>query len=63
MKAILPSSGNVFLKKSFIPAIGERFSLQWKPATLLETFVLLAEIVTASGNQFLNKEPILAGGN
>ena len=58
------SSGNVFFNESFIPAIGEGFSLQLKPSTLLENSFLLVETVTdMSGNHFLKIYLILAGGN
>ena len=58
------SSGKVFINKSFIPAIGEEFSLQWKQSTLLESSFLLAEAVNdMSRNHFLKIDLILAGGN
>ena len=63
-KGLFWSSGNLFLNKSFIPAIGEGYFSPMKTATLLERFFLLAEPVTLmSGNQFLKTELILAGGN
>ena len=53
-------SGNVFFNESFIPAIGEGFSLYWEPSTLLESSFLLAETVTnISGNHFLKRDLIL----
>ena len=56
------SSENLFLSKSFIPAIGEGYFSLMKTVTLLESFFLLVETVTAvSRNQFLKKELILAG--
>ena len=52
-KAFL-SSGNLFLNKSFILAIGEGFFYLMETVTLLESFFLLAKTVTAmSGKQFL----------
>ena len=52
-ESLFLSSGNVFLNKSFIPAIGEGFFPLMETVTLLESFLLLAETVTAmSGNQF-----------
>ena len=43
-----------FFYESFIPAIGEGFSLYWKPSILLESSFLLVKIVTdLSGNHFL----------
>ena len=61
-KAFFLSSGNVFLNESFIPAIGEGYFSLMKTVTLLESFFLLVETVTAtSGNQFLKTELILAG--
>ena len=63
-KAFFLSSRNLFLNESFIPAIGERYFSLMKTVTLLESFFLLAETVTAmTGNQFLKTELILAGGN
>ena len=63
-KALFLSSGNLFLNESFIPAIGGRFSSLMEAVTLLESFFLLLETVTAmSGNQFLKTKLILAGGN
>ena len=53
-----------FYNESFIPAIGEGFSLYWKSPTLLVSSFLLAKTVTdMSGNHFLKTDPILAGGN
>ena len=50
--------------ESFILAIGEGFSLYWKPSTLLESFFLLAKTVTdMSGNHFSKTDLILANGN
>ena len=40
-------SGNLFLNKSFIPAIEEGFFSLMETVTLLESFFLLAETVTA----------------
>ena len=58
------SSGYLFLNESFIPAIGEGYFSLMKTVTLLESFFLLAETVTAmNGNKFLKTELILAGGN
>ena len=63
-EAVFPSSGNVFFNESFIPAIGEEFSLYWKPSTLLESFFLLAKTVTGvSENHFLKTGLVLASGN
>ena len=63
-KLFFPSSGNVFFNESFIPSIGEGFSLYWKPSTLLESSFLLVKTVTdMSGNHFLRKDLILASGN
>ena len=53
-----------FFYESFIPAIGEGFSLYWKPSTLLESSFLLAKTVTdMSGNYLLKIDLILASGN
>ena len=53
-KGFFRSSGNLFLNKSFIPAIGDGYFSLMKTATLLESFFLPAETVTTmSGNQFL----------
>ena len=50
--------------ESFIPLIGKRFSLCWKPSTLLESSFLLAKTVTdMSENHFLKTYLILASGN
>ena len=58
------SSENVFLKESFIPAIGEGFFSLMETVPLFESFFLLVETVTAmNGNQFLKVELVLAGGN
>ena len=63
-KGFFLSSGNLFLNKSFIPGNGEGFLFLMETVTLLESFFLLAEIVTSmSGNQFLKTELILGGGN
>ena len=63
-KLFLPSSGNVIFNESFIPAIGEGFSFQWKPSTLLETSFLLTNTITdMSGNYFLKTDLILASEN
>ena len=54
------SSGNVFLKESFIPAVRE----WWKPSTLLHSSFLLAGSVTyRSANCLLHIDIILASGN
>ena len=63
-KAFFLFSGNLSLSESVVPAIGEGFFSLMETVTLLESFFLLAEIVTAmNGNQFLKTELILAGGN
>ena len=50
------------MKEPFILAVGEGFFSLIETVTLLESFILLAETVTAiSGNQFLKTE--LASGN
>ena len=50
-KAFFLSPGNLFLNESFVLAIGEGYSSLMKTVTLLESFFLLAETVTAlSGN-------------
>ena len=59
-----PPSENVFFNECFNPAIGDVFSLWWKPSTQLERSFLLAESVTdMSGNHFLKTDLALAGGN
>ena len=63
-KLFSPSSGNIFLNESFIPAIGEGFPFSWRPSTLIESFFLLADTVTyMNENQFLKKKIIPVGGN
>ena len=63
-ESVIPTSENEFLNESFVPAIGERFSIWWKPSNLLERFFLLTETVPdMSENQFLNTELIIAGEN
>ena len=63
-KLFFPSSENVFFDESFIPAIGEGFSFQWKPSALPESSFLLAETVTdMNGKHFLKTNLILASGN
>ena len=50
------SSGNVFFNEFFIPVIGEGFFSLMETGTLLESFFLLAETVTAmSGDQCLDR--------
>ena len=56
------SSGNVFLNEPFILAIREGFFSLVESVNLFERFFLLAKTVM-SGDQFLNAELILAGGN
>ena len=63
-KGFFLTSGNLFLNESFIPGNGEGFLFLMETVTLLESFFLLAEIVTSmSGNQFLKTELIVGGGN
>ena len=63
-KLFFLSGGNLFLNESFIPAFEEGFFSLMETITLLESFFLQVETVTAmSGNQFLKTELILAGGN
>ena len=57
------SSGNVFLNELLIPAIGERFFSLVDHVTLFERLFLLAKTDVMSGDQLLNTELILAGGN
>ena len=57
------SSGNVFLNEPFIPAIGEGFFSLVEHVTLFERFFLLVKTDVMNGDQFLNTELILAGGN
>ena len=53
-----------FFNESFIPAIGEGFSLYWKPSTLLESTFQPAKTATdMSGSHFLKTDLILASGN
>ena len=52
-ESLFLSNGNVFLNEYFIPAIEEELFSLMETVTLLESFFLQAEIVTAiSGNQF-----------
>ena len=61
---LFPSNGNLFFNESFFAAIREKFSLQWKPSTLLVSSFLLAENVTdTSGNHCLKTDFILASVN
>ena len=54
----------IFFNESFISAIGEGFSLYWKPSTLLDSsFVLAKTITNMNGNHFLKTNFILASGN
>ena len=58
---LFPSNGNLFFNESFL---AEKFSLQWKPSTLLVSSFLLAENVTdTSGNHCLKTDFILASVN
>ena len=53
-----------FFHEPFIPAIGEGFSVYWKPSTLLEnSFLLVKTVPYMSGNHFLKKDLILVSGN
>ena len=53
-----------FFHEPFIPAIGEGFSLYWKPSTLLESTLQPAKTATdMSGSHFLKTDLILASGN
>ena len=62
--SLFPSSRNVFFNETFIPAIGEGFSLYWKHSTLLESSFLPTKTVTdMSGNHFLKTDLILASRN
>ena len=62
-KLFFLSSGNVFLNELLIPAIGERFFSLVDHVTLFERLFLLAKTDFMSGDQLLNTELILAGGN
>ena len=54
---------NVFLNEPFILAIGEGFFSLIEHVTLFERFFLLVKTDVMNGDQFLNTELILAGGN
>ena len=63
-KAFFLSSGNLILNESVILTVGVRFFSVMKTVTLLESFFLLKETVTAmSGNHFLKTKLILSGEN
>ena len=62
-KSFFLSSGKVFLNEPFIPASGEGFFSLVEHVTLFERLFLLAKNDVMSGDQYLNTEPILAGGN
>ena len=62
-KLFFLSSGNVSLNEPFTPAIGEGFFSLMEHITLFERFFLLAKTDFMSGDQFLNTELIIAGGN
>ena len=63
-KAFFLSSGNLILNESVILTVGVRFFSVMKTVTLLESFFLLTEYVTAmSGNHFLKTKLILSGEN
>ena len=62
-KLFFLSSENVFLNEPFIPAIGEGFFSLVEHVTLFERFFLLVKTDVMNGDQFLNTELILAGGN
>ena len=62
-KLFFLSSGNVFMNEHFIPAIGEGSFSPVEHVTLFERLFLLAKSDVMSGDQFLNTELILAGGN
>ena len=51
------------MNEPFIPAIGEEIFFLVEHVTLFERFFLLAKTDVMSGDQFLNTELILAGGN
>ena len=57
------SRGCVFVIEPFLQAIGEQFFSLVEHVTLFERFFLLAKTYVMSGDQFLNTELILAGGN
>ena len=63
IKVLFPSSGNAFLNKALILAIGEGFFLQWKFSTLLESFFLPAKTVTKREYNSLFKSDRLSGRN
>ena len=52
-KIFFPYSGSVFFNESFIPAIGEGFSLYSGLSTLLEFFLLAKTVTDMNGNHFL----------
>ena len=62
-KLFFLSGGNVFLNEPFIPAIGEGFFFLLEHATLFERFFLLVKTDVMGGDQFLNTELNLAGGD
>ena len=63
-KGFFLSSGNLFLNKFLILAVGEGYFSLMKTVNLLESFFLQVETVAAmSGNQVLKTELILAGEN
>ena len=57
------SSGNVFVNEPSILTIGEGFFSLVEHVTLFERFFLLVKTDVMNGDQFLNTELILAGGN
>ena len=62
--AVFPYSGSVFFNEFLFPAIGEGFSLQWKPSTSLEISFLPAETFTdVCENHFLKTDFIHASEN